>query len=106
MFGTVSGRQSVGGLVGYSSTSLLNCYTASEVLAVGQISGYRGEAGGLVGRFVNDKLSARTINGSFSASNVYSGNQHAGGFVGRMNFPNTTYPLNISGLVLYRLRAV
>jgi len=86
--GNVAGRFIVGGLIGYCASDLLQCFTATDVLAVGtSIGAVPGEAGGLVGRVENLKTGGLsvTIDSCFATGSVYSGYNNAGVLVGRAN---------------------
>ncbi len=83
-FGQVAGRHTVGGLIGESSTSISDCFTDCDVLAVGRqgAGAFAGEAGGLIGNVYDDTLTHISISSCFATGSIYSGNQHAGGLVG------------------------
>lgn len=98
-FGQVAGRLTVGGLIGQSSSSVSKCFTACDVLAVGQDDNNPGEAGGLIGHAVNATSDAvMNISNSFASGSVFSGWKNAGGLIGRVNFQGQTLnsALNLS----------
>jgi len=98
-YGTVAGQQMVGGLIGYSSSSIIKCFTTCDVLGVGKTGSgaFPGEAGGLVGRVYNALYNNQfNISGSFATGSIYSGNQQAGGLVGSTNCSANTKGLYIT----------
>lgn len=88
----VVGQWKVGGLVGGGRASLEGCFTLTDVFAYAS-TGLRGFAGGLYGQLENTTTGQLYIKKSFAAGNIYSTREKAGGFVGHV-------PTNNGGILV------